>query len=414
MHLSVTRIESLIRDTAKGKRKPQAHPDGGNLYLQVQTSGASWLYRFSHAGKRQVMGLGPFPAISLATARERAQEQRSLVADGVDPVKHRDGIRRARRAATAMTFEAAARRFCAEHAAEWRNRKTAQRYARLMEMHAYPQIGRLPVGEIDLDAALRVLRPIWQSMNFSARRLMFFCRAAIDATRGEAGGLHPDRLNPFAWGGNLKHRLAKPSKLVKEEHHKALGWKQIPSFMDTLRADQGTDARMLEFCVLCVTRSGPVLKMCWPEIDWTDAVWSVPAQHEKNHRPLRVPLTARAVEILEQRRPADAKPDALVWKSERTGGLRSSSTLWRVVQRLNYDCTPHGCRSSFADWRAEQTSFPADLQEAALSHTLGKTQRAYQRGDLFDRRRALMESWGSFCAGDDGGNVVPFRRGRAA
>ena len=125
-------------------------------------------------------------------------------------------------------------------------------------------------------------------------------------------------------------------------------------------------------------------------------------------------MTARAVEILEQRRPADAKPDALVWKSERTGGLRSSSTLWRVVQRLNYDCTPHGCRSSFADWRAEQTSFPADLQEAALSHTLGKTQRAYQRGDLFDRRRALMESWGSFCAGDDGGNVVPFRRGRAA
>ena len=109
-------------------------------------------------------------------------------------------------------------------------------------------------------------------MNFSARRLMFFCRAAIDATRGEAGGLHPDRLNPFAWGGNLKHRLAKPSKLVKEEHHKALGWKQIPSFMDALRADQGTDARMLEFCVLCVTRSGPVLKMCWPEIDWTDAV----------------------------------------------------------------------------------------------------------------------------------------------
>ena len=99
--------------------------------------------------------------------------------------------------------------------------------ARLMEMHAYPQIGRIPVGEIDLDAALRVLRPIWQSMNFSARRLMFFCRAAIDATRGEAGGLHPDRLNPFAWGGNLKHRLAKPSKLVKEEHHKALGWKQI-------------------------------------------------------------------------------------------------------------------------------------------------------------------------------------------
>ena len=278
--------------------------------------------------------------ILLSPSPQPVQGRRSSVhwlRGASDPRQHREALQRQQKAATAMTFKAATERYFKEHGGEWRSSKTSWLFTHLMETHTYPQIGSLAVTEIGLDDALKVLRPVWQTTNFSARRLMFWCRAAIDATRGEPGGLHPDRRNPFDWKAGLAHRLAKPSKIAKEEHHKAIDWKQVPNFMTLLRSTEGVDARMLELCVLTVTRTGAVSKMQWREVDWGNATWSVPPEHEKTHQPLRVPLSRRALNIVKQQRPVDARDDDLIWPSERTGGRRSPATLWRMVRRMGYD-----------------------------------------------------------------------------
>ncbi len=412
--LSPKTIDSFISKTAKGDLAPKTYADGGGLYLQVTERGASWLRRFTFAGVRRVIGLGDIDSVSLATAREKSTEVGTLVAKGIDPIKHRDDALAAQqKAAATLTFEAAAKRYCEEHSAEWRGRNTAHLFETLMRECAYPVIGKLAVSEIGMDDALRVLRPIWHVKNCSARRLMYWCALSIDATRGSPGGLHPDRRNPFEWRGGLKHRLANPRKFVKEVHHAALDYRAIPAHMAILRATEGVPERMAEFCILTTVRTRPILEMRWREVDFAAEVWNIPDHHEKSFEDHRVPLSDRALELLRQQRRPDAKPNDLVWASVRTGRQRSTNTMLRVLRRLGYaagEVTQHGFRSAFSNWRAEETHFPVDLQEVALSHAIGQVRAAYQRGDLLNKRRTMMAAWTSYCAGGDGSsNVVPFK-----
>lgn len=416
--LSPKTIDSFINKTAKGDLTPKTYADGGGLYLQVTERGASWLRQFTFAGVRRVIGLGDIDAVSLATAREKSTDVGTLVGRGIDPIKHRDTLAAQQKAATAMTFEAAAKRYYEEHGAEWRGRNTAHLFKTLMREHAYSVIGKLPVADLTMDDALRVLRPIWQVKNCSAKRLMFWCRLSIDATRGQPGGLHVDRLNPFTWVGCLKHRLPDPAKFVREKPHADLDYRRIPAHMAILRATDGIAERMAEFCILTTVRTRPIIEMQWREVDFAADVWNIPDLHEKSFEDHRVPLSDRALEILRQQRPADAKPNDLVWASARTGRQRSTNTMLRVLRRLGYqpgEVTQHGFRKSFANWRAEVTDFNGDMQEIALSHAIAGVRGVYQTGKMLERRRQMMQGWADFCAGggDSTSNVVPFK-GRAA
>ena len=276
-------------------------------------------------------------------------------AGGIDPIKHRDTLAAQQKAATAMTFEAAAKRYYEEHGAEWRGRNTAHLFKTLMREQAYSVIGKLPVADLTMDDALRVLRPIWQVKNCSAKRLMFWCRLSIDATRGQPGGLHVDRLNPFTWVGCLKHRLPDPAKFVREKPHADLDYRRIPAHMAILRATDGIAERMAEFCILTTVRTRPIIEMQSREVDFAADVWNIPDVHEKSFEDHRVPLSDRALEILRQQRPADAKPNDLVWASARTGRQRSTNTMLRVLRR--WDTSP-AKSPSMVSVRASPTGGP--------------------------------------------------------
>jgi integrase len=410
--LDATTVKGIVSGTAKGKLAPKVYGDGGGLYFQVTEYGASWLFRFTFAGVRRNTGLGDVQSVSLATARRIAAEQRALVADGIDPVKKRDAAQRALRAATTMSFKPVCERFLAERSPEWHSTKTTSHFDRLMSAHAYPVIGKMGVNDIGMDDALRVLKPIWLTQNASARRLMFWCRLAIDATRGEPGGIDPDRRNPFEWKGCLALRLARPSKIARTKPHASIDYRSLPGFTATLRATDGIPARMAELCVLTTVRTRPILDMKWREVDFQAAVWNIPADNEKTFEDHRVPLSDRALEILAQHCPANARPDDRVWPGR--NGRRSHMTLLRVLYRLGFapkEITQHGFRRTFANWRAELTDFNADMQEIALSHAIPGVRGVYQTGRMLERRRSMMEAWSDYC--DGATNIVPFK-GKAA
>jgi integrase len=387
---------------------PGRHHDGGGLYLVVgKTTGRSWIFRFRKDHKLHDYGLGPAHTVGLALARKKATECRLQLYNGGDPVASRKTARleKVMAAAKALTFETAADQYIDSHAAGWRDGRSEAQWRQSLRDHVFPHVGTLPVNGIDTGLVLKVLQPIWTTKPETASRV----RGRIESilawatTRGYRFG-----ENPARWRGHLDNLLPSPAKVRSIEHHPALPYAEIGSFMADLRQQSSIAARALEFLVLTASRSGEVLGARWDEINFTDRVWIIPGTRMKTAKEHRVPLSDAAMAIVEQM--AELRTNDFVFPGMRGGPLGQMS-LRQVMAAVGHNgYSVHGFRSSFRDWAAERTTTSFEVAEAALAHQVGNAvQRAYQRGDLFEKRRRLMEAWESYCAIPAAGSVVPLR-----
>jgi len=369
---------------------------GGVRGLQLQIIGGakSWILRTVVGSKRRRMGLGSFPTVTLAKAREKAREALEKIEAGTDPILERQQAKSALIAqqAKGITFDAACRAFIDARSDEWRNPKHRQQWANTLETYASPTIGKLLVQDIGKEHVLQLLEPIWKTKTETASRLRGRIEQVLDwaAARG-----HREGLNPARWRGHLDKLLAKPEKIAKVEHHPALPVDAMGAFMADLRAREGISARALEFTILCAARAGEVRGAKWSEIDMDAGVFVCPAERMKAGKEHRVPLSPQAIQLLKKMPRIDGTD--LVFPAPR-GGMLSDMSMTAVTRRMQAPCVPHGFRSTFRDWAAERTNFPRDVAEMALAHTIGdKTEAAYRRGDLFEKRRLMMAAWADFC-----------------
>jgi integrase len=392
---------------------PGLYGDGGGLWLRVADGGSkSWVFRYRSRrdGRERRMGLGSLRTWSLAEARERARECRQLLdhTEPKDPIEQRRAARaRLKEEATRLiTFQQCAELYIASHGRSWRSARHSAQWASTLKDYIHPVIGQIAVSAIDTALVLKVIEPIWHTTPETARRVRGRIEAVLDwaSVRGHRKG-----ENPARWRGHLQKMLPARDRLAPVKHHAALPYAEVPVFVGELRACKGTAALALEFIVLTAARRGEVIGARWPEIDVAAKTWTVPAQRMKSGREHKVPLSARALEILAGL-PREKRQDGFVFIGARAAGPLGNMAMLRILRGLKRAVTIHGFRSSFRDWAAEQTNFPREVAEAALAHAVGdKVEAAYRRGDLFKKRAALMEAWAKYCArpvSAEGGKVV--------
>jgi integrase len=371
------------------------HADGGGLYLVVDAAGSKrWVLLYRMAGRRREMGLGPAGSVSLSRARELAAEARALIASGTDPIEARRETESTGPVAPPMTFGAVADAYMEAQKATWRSPVHRHQWRQTLEVQA-SSLWTMPVAMVDTEAVLRVLRPIWHVKPETAKRIRGRIERVLNAAR--AAG-HRTGENPALWRGHLDFLLPRPPKLVRG-HHPAMPYREVPAFVQGLRNRPGLSARALEVLILTAARSGEIRGMVWGELDLQAALWVVPAIRMKAKREHRVPLPARAVEILSGLRVGDPAPTALVFPSS-VNRRMSDMVFEALLRRAKADAyTAHGFRSSFRDWAGDETAFPRDVVELALAHTVGDaTELAYRRGDALEKRRHLMDAWAAFIA----------------
>lgn len=374
--------------------KPGRYGDGGNLWLHVRPDGRkSWQFRFALAGLAREMGLGGLDDVTLAEARDATAGMRKLVRLGIDPIEHRRRARAEAMRGTGVGFREAAALYISAHEAAWRSAKHRQQWANTLGTYAMPILGDRAVAAIDTGDVTRVLEPIWREKPETASRLRGRIESILDfaKTRGWRTG-----ENPARWKGHLENTLPARAKLARVQHHAALPWSEMGAFMAKLRAEDGIGARAMEFTILTAARTGEVIGARWSEIDMAAGIWAVPAERMKAGKEHRVPLSEPALAVLRAVQPLQHERQPFVFPGRRTGAPLSDRTMLRRLARKGR--TVHGFRSTFRDWCAEMTGYPRELAEAALAHTRGdKVERAYWRGDLFEKRRRLMEEWATFC-----------------
>jgi integrase len=420
--LTVKAIEGLIA--------PRDYGDGEGLYLQVKPSGRrSWVFRYKVAGRTRWMGLGSYPDIGIEAARKRA---RALRIQGGDPLAERAAAEReaaaklqaeadaaaaakaeADRLATerAMTFRRVAEAYIAAHEAGWRNGKHRQQWGNTLATYAYPEIGDVPVAEVDTQHITRILEPIWREKAETAGRVRGRIETILDYAR--VSGWRTGE-NPARWKGHLDHVLPAKGKVAKVEHHAALPWQDIAAFMALLKERDSVAALAFRFLILTAARTGEAIGATWGEIDLDGALWTVPAHRMKGGREHRVPLSAAVLDVLAEAaklRPHDGA-DAPVFPGQQITAPLSNMACLMLLRRMGRaDLTAHGFRSTFRDWVAEATNHQGEVAEAALAHTVtGKTEAAYQRGTMLEKRRRLMEDWAGFCCQPTpAGRVVSLR-----
>ena len=375
---------------------PGTHRVGGvaGLLLQISpTGGRSWILRAAVGGRRRDIGLGGFPDVTLARAREKARELREQIAAGTDPIELRRA-ERARRLALQMkrlTFDDCAKAYVTAQQPAWRNAKHRAQWSSTLSAYASPVLGHLPVDEIALPHIIQVLEPIWTSKPETAKRLQGRIERILSwaTVRGYRTG-----DNPARWRGHLDHVLPNPAALRSVKHHAALAYEMMPSFMKELRRRQGLSARALEFVILTATRSGEVRGAKWEEIDLVRAVWTIPPERMKAKKAHVVPLTATAIGVL-QNLPRLAGCN-LVFPGN-GGRPLSDMSLTAVLRRMDVKTTVHGFRSTFKDWASECTAHPNEVSEMCLAHVIAsKVEAAYRRGDLLEKRKQLMNDWALF------------------
>lgn len=399
------------------KKKPGRHADGGGLYILVKPDGrACWVFRWRDriTGKLRDKGLGTELDVGLAEARERASECRRILRDGGDPIadpkRHIIAARleRARR----KTFGECVEAYIAAHAAEWRNDKHKAQWEATLGTYA-AALWPLPVSEIDTAMVVNCLEPIWSTKTETATRTRQRIEAVLDwatARKLRTGD------NPARWRGHLDHLLASPNKLKAVKHRPALAYDDMAAFMVELRQKDGFGARALELQILTASRPGEVAAATWGEFDLKAAIWTVPAERMKAAREHRVPLSAPAVALLKvlPRHPDSTAAD-YVFPGIRKGQPMTTAAALKILKELRPGVVAHGFRSTFRDWSADRTAYPREIAEAALAHQLkDKTEAAYRRTDLFDKRANLMRDWSKFCATPraNGDNVKPLRRAK--
>jgi integrase len=391
-------------------KKPGRLSDGGNLYLETNKGKngdlvRSWIFRFKlNGGRERDMGVGSLDSIGLAKARELATQYREQVATGIDPIEHRREARAKIAASVPVpSFDEVAKSYITAHRPSWRSTVHARQWETTLRTYASPVLGRLPVNAITTDHIMRVLEPIWHEKTDTAKRT----RGRIETVLNYATVRkfrHGD--NPARWTGYLSELLARPSRLAPVQHHAALDYKNIATFMAQLRQHEGIGALALEFTVLTCARTGETLGATYDEIDFDDKVWIVPGSRIKAGQEHRVPLSKATMAVLHKVRKittdigGKAGKSKLLFPNDRTGGQLSPNALLSILKRMKRaDVTVHGFRSAFRDWAAEDTHFPSDAAELALAHKVSnKVEAAYRRGSMFNKRRLMMEAWANYYA----------------
>ena len=375
---------------------PGTHAVGGvaGLSLRVYDAGQrAWVLRTMVAGKRREFGLGGYPTVLPASARDRARATLDKIFAGLDPTEEKQRQRSALRAAKAkaVSFGKVAEQYIAQHEAGWKNPKHAAQWTSTLTTYAYPVIGPVTVANVDTPLVLKVLEPIWTEKTETASRLRGRIEAILDYAT--AKGLR-EGPNPARWKGHLALTLPSKRRVAPVEHHKSIPVTEMPSFMEQLRQISGVSARALEFLTLTAARSGEVRGMEWNEVDLVNKIWVVPAIRMKARREHRVPLSDAAVLILNRMKQETS--GLLVFPGAK-GKALSDMSLTSVMRRMEIGAVPHGLRSSFRNWTAEMTAYPNEVAEMALAHTVSNAvEAAYRRGDLFEKRRRMMEEWAEF------------------
>jgi len=364
------------------------------LGLQIRGHARSWILRVKIGDKVRDIGLGGYPGVTLAMAREAARHLRSKIAAGIDPIQERkvrnDELRAAQR--KRLLFVDACRQFLEYKQTEWGNAKHRQQWENTLQTHVMPVLGNLAVDDIELAHVLEVLKPIWHKTPETAKRTRGRIEKVLDWAKVHG---HRDGENPARWQGNLENALPSISKIRVVKHHPALPYPEIAGFIKRLRARKGTASIALEFLILTAARSGEVRGATWQEFDLKKREWIIPAERMKARKEHRVPLSDRAINILASL--AKGQDDEIVFKAAR-GGVLSDMSLSAVLKRMKVHVTVHGFRSTFRDWSGETTAFPREVIEHGLAHQLrDKAEAAYARGTLMEKRRNLMAAWADYC-----------------
>jgi integrase len=406
--------------TAKKVEKitsPGMYGDGLGLWLQVKevstkdgpSIAKSWVFRY----RGRYLGLGPTHTVNLAEARVRARQARQVLLDGQDPIALKSATREARKAvelatklerARATTFKQRAEEYIEAQKASWRNPKHASQWESTLAAYAYPIIGDLPVSGIDTRLVQKVLAPIWHEKPETASRLRGRIEKILDSAK--VLGLR-DGENPARWKGHLDKLLAAKQKLRAVRHHPALPSVEMPAFMAELRGRQGVSARALEFAVLTVARTSEVIAARWDEFDFKEAVWTVPAARMKSGKEHRVPLSKRAVEILNGLPKDDS---GFTFMGTKDGSHLSNMAMLELMKHMRPGYVPHGFRSTFRDWAGDRTNYAREVIEHALAHRIpDRAEASYRRSDALEKRRQLMEAWARYCNSPVklSGDVVP-------
>jgi integrase len=377
------------------------------LYLSVRESGAkSWILRTTIGAKRSDMGLGGYPAVPLANAWERARAALGSIRDGRNPIAERES----KQAAITWTFKACALAYIEQFKPGWKNAKHGQQWENTLETYVYKHFGHKHVKDVDTEDVVSAIGKEWSTKNETMVRIRN--RIELVLSWAAAKGHRPKGFNPAQWRGHLDQVLPKPSKVNKRKHHEAVPVDGMYAFMARLSNVEGMSARCLEFTILCACRSGESRGALWSEIDMAAGTWSIPASRMKAGRPHRIPLSDRALTLLDllpRMVNDDAEEIDLVFPGLRGDKPLSDMSLTAAMRRMKLTAVPHGFRSTFTDWVAERTAYPSEVREMALAHAIGNdTEAAYRRGDLFDKRRNLMNEWASFLmtAPAKGNNVV--------
>lgn len=407
------KIERLSALAVARAIKPGLYPDGAGLYLRVGRGGSKgWVLRFMLKGDAREMGLGGLSKVNLAEARKKAADARLLLSEGKDPltIRREEQIRQTTAeklaAARSITFSDCAEAYIRAHEASWRNEKHRQQWRNTLATYVEPVFGSVPVHDVDVDLITKVIEPIWSVKTETANRLRGRIEVILDwaRVRGYRSG-----ENPARWRGNLDHLLPARSKVRKVRHHAALPYVQLGGFMKDLRELDGIAAAALEFLILTVGRTAEVIGARWTEVDLSNRVWIVPAIRMKNGREHRVPLSLTAIRLLKRIQGAS---EDYVFPGRSPNSPLSNMALLMVLGRMGRgDITAHGFRSTFRDWAAERTNFPNEVVEMALAHAVdSKTEAAYRRGDLFEKRSRLMSVWAEFCGKHNAPpNVIPLK-----
>jgi integrase len=375
----------LSATAVKAASRPGRIGDGDGLYLVVKLSGSkSWVVRVQKNGNRRDFGLGSAAKVSLAVARERAREVRTWVELGLDPLFER------RKAQGIPTFREATAKVLAQHRKTWRNEKHEQQWIRTLEAYAFPHLGNVQVNDITGPMIRNVLAEIWLAKPETARRVRQRIGTVLDWAY--ASGYRDSEAPMRAITKGL------PRQPKKEGHFAAMPYSRVPAFVPRLRERESYSRLALEFAILTAARSGEVRHAEFDEFDLSAGLWTIPAQKMKASREHVVPLCARAARIIERCAELRIRNCPLVFPGMRGFKPMSDMTLTKLLREMKEPYTVHGFRSAFRDWVSEETNHPSDVAEAALAHMVkDKTEAAYRRGNLLEKRRLLMADWAGYC-----------------
>jgi len=398
---TVKGVEKLLRAGTTGD-----YSAGRGLYLKVSGKAkGSWFYRFMLDGKRRRMGLGSFETTTLAQAGALRDDAAKLVSEGIDPLERRKASKQENTAA-AVTFDSVAADYIAAHRPGWKNAKHAQQWENTLKTYASPVIGKLAPGDVTTAHVLEVLKPIWTEKTETASRVRNRIELVLDAAK--ARGLREGE-NPARWRGHLDKLLPRREKVQAVKHHTALPYPQLPAFMALLTGDDMT-TKAMQMTILTACRTSEVLGATWDEIDLQARIWTIPANRMKARKEHRVPLADAVLALLDSLPRIEGNP--YLFPGMKAGRPLSNMAMLMGLRRMGRDdLTMHGFRSTFRDWAGECTPHPRDVCEQALAHSLGNdVEAAYRRGDLLEKRRALMNDWAAYCTSRPADNVVQMRR----